>query len=74
MIDHVLNVFRPSRCERTGRLVRPGEEREPHDGCPAEGCNVLVQNGYRYAWSESNCWYERVGPAGTRTKVVGRPV
>ncbi len=64
MITGVLDLKRPSRCERTGKIGC----RECHGGA---GCDVLIQNLRRYGWSESNTRYELLGPEGTRTKIVG---
>lgn len=73
MIGDVLNGSRPARCERSGSLIWPTLGHGSQRCCPPEGCDVLLQNGHRYGWSESNVRYERLGPVGTRTRVVGPP-
>ena len=69
MIGEVLNVFRPSRCEKTGLLVKfwqAGSAGPGGHSCNPEGCDILIQNGIRYGWSESNVQYEALSLAARR--------
>lgn len=72
MIGETLDLDRPARCEKRGTLL-VRDALSPAECCPPEGCDVLLQNGQRYGWSDSNVRYELLGPAGTRTRVVGPP-
>lgn len=58
--SETLLLWRPARCERGGHFLEiPGG---PCPTCGPEGCDVVVQNLHRYAWSESNVCYQLLGP------------
>ena len=60
-----VDLDRPARCARDGVPFRTGEDWvcTRCQGNDTPGCDLVEQDGWLFGWSESNCWYERLGLA-----------